>query len=140
VGRLQEWLRLTACRERKEHWKTCREGYAARYVDSSKWAESTPPGFLIRQLKLTRKHKGECREPAAARGRASSTLNDRWMDDYVGLPYALPLMELLQRHACSLAFWIVRTLLQFHLEAATCSSNGIHLSPPSLTALTTDCN
>jgi hypothetical protein len=109
VGRVQERLRLTVCREGKEHWKSCREGYAARYVDSSKWAESTPPGFLIRQLKLTRKHKEDCREPAAARGRASSTLKDRWMDDYVGLPYALPLMELLQRHACSLAFWIVRT-------------------------------
>lgn len=53
--------------------------------------------------------QGSMQSTAAARGRASSTLDDRWVDDYVGLPYALPLMELLQRHACLLAFWIVRT-------------------------------
>ncbi len=46
---------------------------------------------------------------AAARSRANLGTQSVWVNDYVGLPYALPLMEHPQRHAQLLASWIVRT-------------------------------
>ena len=65
----------------------------------------------------------ELRIPVAARGRAGLMLDNSWVDNYMGLPYALPLMELLRRHAYLLASRITRTT-QFLFESAMPAFDG----------------
>lgn len=50
-------------------------------------------------------------------------LDNSWVVDYIGLSYALPLIELLRRHAYLLASRIARTI-QFLLKSAMPAFDG----------------
>ena len=72
----------------------------------------------------------ELQIPVTARGRAGLMLDNSWVDNYIGLLYALPLMELLRRHAYLLASRIARAT-QFLLKCLHLMVTEMRLLPHS---------